>query len=145
MTFFQKWPFLQHQGITHGFGSKREIFPSFFFSGNTGQENVYYDINSWTKKRLSRLKKKDFQKSRKIEILVLVHGFGPKMAIFPTLFFRHYRPGKCLLRYSRTKKPFLGYKNKKFKKSKDWHFSKGDNPWFSSKNDHFSNFLFTAI
>ena len=28
---------------------------------------------------------------------------------------------------------FLGYK-----KSKNWHFSKGINPWFSSKNGHFS-------
>ena len=27
-------------------------------------------------------------------------------------------------------KDFLGYKNKKFKQSKNWHFSKGDNPWF---------------
>ena len=34
----------------------------------------------------------------------LSHGFGPKMAIFPTFLFRQYRPGKCLLRYSRTKK-----------------------------------------
>ena len=36
----------------------------------------------------------------------------------------------------------LGYKNKKFKKSKNWHFSKGVNPWFWSKNAHFSNFFF---
>ena len=36
----------------------------------------------------------------------------------------------------------LGYKNKKFKKSKNWHFSKGVNPWFWSKNGHFSNFFF---
>ena len=34
----------------------------------------------------------------------LTHGFGPKMAIFPTFLFRQYRPGKCLLRSSRTKK-----------------------------------------
>ena len=40
------------------------------------------------------------------------------------------------------KKPFLGYKNKKFKKSKNWHFSKRVNPWFWSKNGHFSNFFF---
>ena len=40
------------------------------------------------------------------------------------------------------KNGFLGYKNKKFKKSKNWHFSKGVNPWFWSKNGHFSNFLF---
>ena len=40
------------------------------------------------------------------------------------------------------KNAFLRYKNKKFKKSKNWHFSKGVNPWFWSKNGHFSNFYF---
>ena len=43
------------------------------------------------------------------------------------------------------KSAFLSYKNKNFKKSKNWHFSKGVNPWFWSKNGHFSNFFFTAI
>ena len=43
------------------------------------------------------------------------------------------------------KNAFLGYKNKKFKKSKNSHFSKGVNPWFWSKNGHFSNFIFQAI
>ena len=40
------------------------------------------------------------------------------------------------------KNAFLGYKNEKFKKSKNRHFSKGVNPWFWSKNGHFSNFFF---
>ena len=40
------------------------------------------------------------------------------------------------------KNNFLGYKKKKFKKSKNWHFYKGANPWFWSKNGNFSNFLF---
>ena len=40
------------------------------------------------------------------------------------------------------KKAFLGYKNKKFKTSKNSHFSKGVNPFFWSKNGHFSNFFF---
>ena len=39
------------------------------------------------------------------------------------------------------KNAFLGYKNKKIEKSKNGHFSKGVNPWFWSKNCHFSNFL----
>ena len=39
------------------------------------------------------------------------------------------------------KNAFLGYKKKKFKKSKNWHFSNGVNPWFWSKNGHFSNFF----
>ena len=42
------------------------------------------------------------------------------------------------------KNAFLGYKNKKSKKSKNWHFSKGVNPWFWSKNGHFSNFFFLS-
>ena len=114
------------------------------------------------------------------------------------IFFRQYRPGKCLLRYSRTTKTpfqaiktrssnrrkidifskkvnpclwsknghfskfflgfirqenvfydiperknvFLSYKNKKSKKSKNWHFSQRVNPWFWSKNSHFSKFFF---
>ena len=40
------------------------------------------------------------------------------------------------------KNAFLSYKKKKFKKSKNWHFCKVVNPWFWSKNGHFSNFLF---
>ena len=40
------------------------------------------------------------------------------------------------------KNAFQGYKNKKFKKSKNWHFYKGVNPWFWSKNSHFSDFFF---
>ena len=40
------------------------------------------------------------------------------------------------------KNAFLGYKIKKFKKSKNCHFSKGVNQWFWSKNGHFSNFFF---
>ena len=38
------------------------------------------------------------------------------------------------------KNAFLGYKNKQSKKSNNWHFSQGVNPWFCSKNGHFSNF-----
>ena len=34
----------------------------------------------------------------------LVHGPGPKIAIFLTFFFCQYRPAKCVLSYSRRKK-----------------------------------------
>ena len=40
------------------------------------------------------------------------------------------------------KNAFLGYKNKKFKKWKNCHFSKGVSPWFWSKIGHFSIFFF---
>ena len=42
------------------------------------------------------------------------------------------------------KNAFLSYKNKKFNKSKNWHFSKGVNAWFWSKNGHFSNFFLSG-
>ena len=68
--------------------------------------------------------------------------------MFATFFFKQYRPGKCLIWYckkkekKKKKKRFLSYKNKKFKKLKNRHFFKGVNPWFWSKNGHYSNFFF---
>ena len=69
--------------------------------------------------------------------------FGQKMAIFPSFVFLG-NIGQETVFYDilERKNAFLGYKNKKFKKSKNWHFSKGVNPWFWSKNGHFSNFFF---
>ena len=32
------------KGLTHGFGLKMAIFPTFFFWGYIGQENVFYDM-----------------------------------------------------------------------------------------------------
>ena len=84
---------------------KRPFFQNFFL-GNIDQENVFYDILE-RKKTPFKTIKKEGSKSLKIDIFFLkglIHGFGPKMANFPTFFFRQYKPKKCLLRYSRTKK-----------------------------------------
>ena len=78
------------EGVNPWFLSKNGLFSNFFFLGNIGQENIFYDI----------LERKD---------------------------------------------AFLSYKNKKFKNSKNWHFSKGVNSWFCYKNGHFSNFFFSTI
>ena len=64
------------------------------------------------------------------------------MAIFPTFFFGNISQENIFYDILERKDSFLGYKNTKLKKSKNWHFSKGVNPWFWSKNDHFFNFLF---
>ena len=87
------------------------------------------------------------KKVKKIAIFPkgVTHGFGPKLAIFSTSFFRQYRPGKCVLRYFRAENAFLGFKNKKFKKSKNWPFPKGVNQWFKSKKGYFSEFFFLDI
>ena len=61
---------------------------------------------------------------------------------FQLSFFRHYWAGKCLLRYSRTKKRLTRLSKKEVQKVVNLHFSKGVNPWFWSKNGHFSNFYF---
>ena len=80
------------------------IFKLLFFLGNIGKENVFYDILE-QKQAFLRYKNNKF-KRQKMDIFAngLTHGFGLKMAIYPTFFFRKYSLGKCLLRYSRTKK-----------------------------------------
>ena len=62
---------------------------------------------------------------------------------FFQLFFLGYI-GQVIVFYDilEQKNAFLGYKNNKFKKSKNSHFSKGVNPCFWSKNRHFSNSFF---
>ena len=64
------------------------------------------------------------------------------MAIFPTLFLGNIGEENVSYNILDRKNAFLGYKNKKSKKSKNWHFSQGVNPWFWSKNGNFSNFFF---
>ena len=65
------------------------------------------------------------------------------MAIFPTPFFSgNIGQEKVFCDILERKNAFLGYKIKKFKKSKNCHFSKGVNQWFWSKNGHSSNFFF---
>ena len=59
-----------------------------------------------------------------------------------SMFFWQYRPGKCVLQYSRTKNAFLSYKNKKFKKSKNEIFPKGLTHGFGPKMAIFPTFFF---
>ena len=71
------------KGLTHGFGPKMAIFPTFFFLGNKGYENVFYDIRE---RKIAFLAYKNMNiKRHKINIFPkgLTHGFGPKIAIFP--------------------------------------------------------------
>ena len=122
------------------------LFFNLFFLGNIGQENVFYDILK-RKKAFLHYKNNKFN-SRKIYISPkgLTHGFGPKMGILATFFFL-YNIGQENVVYHNLerKNAFLSCKNKKFKKSKNWQFSKVVNPWFWSKNCHFSNFLLCNI
>ena len=51
------------KGLTHGFSRKMTIFPTFFFLGNIGQENVFYDIPE-RKNAFLGYKNKKFKKSK---------------------------------------------------------------------------------
>ena len=62
------------------------------------------------------------------------------MAIFPTFFLGNVGQENVCYDILKQKNAFLGYKNKKFKKSKNWPFSKGINQLYWSKNGPFSEF-----
>ena len=126
MVLVQKWPFFH-----------------FFFLSNLGQENVFYDI---LKKKNAFLgyKNKKFKKSKNWHFSKGVNPwFWSKNGHFSNFFFLgNIRQENVFFDILQGRNAFLAYKNKKFKKSKNWHFSKGVNPWFWSKNGHFSNFFF---
>ena len=60
-------------------------------------------------------------KRQKIDIFQngLKHGFGRKMAIFPIFFLGIIRQENVFYDILERKNAFLGYKNQKFKKSKN--------------------------
>ena len=131
------------KGLTHSFGLKMAIFPTFFLLTNIGHENVFYDILE-RKNAFLGYKNKKFKKSKNWHFS---KGVNPWFWSKNNHFFNFFLLGNIghenvFYNKLERKNAFLGYENKKFKKSKYWHFSKGVNPWFWSKNGHFFNFFF---
>ena len=85
------------KGLTHGFGPKMAIFPTFVFQAIYARKMSFMIFQN-EKTPFQAIKTRS-PKCQKLDIFPtgLTHGFRPKMAIFPTFFFRQYRPGKCLL------------------------------------------------
>ena len=140
----KNWHFSKR--VNPWFLSKNGHFTKFFYLRNIGQENVFYDILK-QKNAFLGYKNKKYKKSKNWDFSKGVNPwFWSKNGHFSKLFFLG-NIGKENVFYDilERKNAFLGYKNKKLKKSKNWHFSKGVNPWFRSKNGHFSNFFFQAI
>ena len=168
MVLVKKWPFFQLErknaflsyknkkltksrkidifpkGLTYGFGPKMAIFPTFFL-GNIGQENVFYDIverkNAFLGYKNKKLKEsKIWHFSKGVDAC-----FWSKNDHFSNfVFLGKIGHGNVFYDIVERKNAFLGYKKKKLKKLKNWHFSKGVDPWFLSKNGHFSNFVFSG-
>ena len=110
--------------------------------GNTGKENVLYYILERENAFLG-YKNKKFKKSKNSHFSKgVTHCFGLKMTIFQLFFLDNMGQKNVIYVIVDRKNASVGYKNRKFKKSKNWHFSKGVNPWFCSKNGHFSNLFF---
>ena len=76
----------------------------------------------------------------------LVHGFGPKLAIFPSSFFQAIWARKmCFMIYQSEKNTFLCYKNKELKKRRRIAiFPKGFVHGFGPKIAIFQIFFFQA-
>ena len=116
---------------------------TFFFLANIFQDNVFYDILERKTAFLGH-KNKKFKKSKNGHFSKGVNPwFWSKNGHFFNFYFLcNISQENVFYDILERKNAFLGYKNKKFKKSKNWHFSKGVNPWFWSKNGHFCKFYF---
>ena len=137
----KNWHFFK--GVNPWFLSKNGHFSIFFFLGNIGQENILYDILE-LKNAFLGYKNKKFKKSKNWHFCKGVNPWFWSKNIHLSNYFFLGNLGQENILYDilERKNAFLGYKNKKFKKSKNWHFCKGVNPWFWSKNIHLSNYFF---
>ena len=121
---------------------KQPFYQPFFFS-QYRPENVFYDILERKNGFLGDKKIRN-SRSRKIDIFLkgLTHGFGTTMPIFQLFFLGNKDQKNVFYDILERRNAFLGYKNKKFKNSKNSHFCKGVKPWVWYKNGHFSNLFF---
>ena len=113
------------QGVNPWFWSKIGHFSIFYFLGNTREENVFYDILD-RKTAFLGYKNNRFKKwNTEIFPKGLTHALGQKLAIFPSFFLGNIGQENVFYDIVERKNAFLGYKNKRFKKSKTDIFPKG--------------------
>ena len=102
---FKKWKNCHFsKGVSPWFWSKIGHFSIFFLKVIQARKMRFTIFQN--EKTCFRAIKRKSSKSGKIVIFSkgLVHGFGQKLGIFPNFFLRQYSKGKCVFRYSRTKK-----------------------------------------
>ena len=125
MVLVQNWPFFH-----------------LLFLGNIGKKKVFYDILE-RKNAFIGYKNNKFKKSKNWDFCKGAKPwFWSKIGHFSIFFFRHYRAGKSVLQYSRTKNAFLGYINASSKSGKIEIFSKGLTHGFGLKLAIFPSFVF---
>ena len=117
MVLVQKWPFWQ-----------------LFFFSNIGQENVFNIF--YSEKTPLQAKKKISAISREIDIFPngLIHGFGPKKAIFAAFLFQAIQARKMSFTILQNEKtPFQAIKTRSSKSRKTDIFPKGLTHGFGPK------------
>ena len=91
------------KGLVHGFSQKCNLRHSFFLfkkrPSKVLNDVVDRQIAFVDYKNIVQKKSQNFHFSKGVNL-----WFWSKKGHFSTFFFREYRPGKCFLRYSRTKK-----------------------------------------
>ena len=129
MVLVQKWSFFQ-----------------LFFLCNIGQENIFNDILQRKNAFLGyKNKKLETSKTWHFSKRVNPRFWSKNGHLSNFFFFGNIGQETILYDILERKNVFLLFENKKLKKEKNWHFSKGVNLWFWSKNGQFSNFFFKAI
>ena len=125
------------------FWSENGHFSNFFFLSNIDQENVFYDVLE-RKVAFLGYKSKKFKLFKNWHFSKVVNPwFWSQNGHFSNFFFwGKIDQENFFYDFLERKNAFLGYKNNKLKKSKNWHFCKGVNPWFWYKNGNLSNFFF---
>ena len=114
MVLVQKWPFFK-----------------FFFLGNIGQENFFYDDILKRKNAFLGYKNKKSKKSKNWHFFKRINPrFCSKLAIFLLSFLGNIGQEKVLNDILHRKIAFLGYKKKKFKSRKIDIFPKGSTHGF---------------
>ena len=134
------------KGLTHGFGPKMGLFPTFSFLAIQhrkmsltifqNEKTPFQAMNTTTSKR------------RKIDIFPkgITHCFGPKMTIFQTFLFQEIEAWKMSFTIFQNKKtPFQAKKTRSLKSRKIDIFPKGLTHGFGPKMAIFPTFLLGNI
>ena len=114
------------KGLTHGFGPKMAICPTFFFQVVQARKMSFMIFQN-EKTPFQAIKTRS-PKSRKIDIFhkELSHGFGPKLAIFPIFFFQEVQARKMsFMIFQNEKTSFQALKKEVQKVEKLTFFTRG--------------------
>ena len=134
------------KGLTHGFGRKMAIFPTFFFQAIQARKMSFMIFQN-EKTPFQAIKTRS-SKSRKIDIFPkeLTHCFGRKIAVFPTFFFYAIQVRKMsFMIFLNEKTPFQAIKTRSSNSRKIDIFRKGLTHGFGPKMAVFPTFFFQAI